>query len=249
MWTFRLPTKIPISALNNVQIDVSSNNKIAKFQHKGNDYQLLLGVDDNDVTDETESFRVLVPKPKTIEDDDDDDDDDDDEQQQRKASYLQLCAKGFSKHFNVLADLPELTETQLAPREGPPARDYMFHAYEPVKQRTGLKRRWMPLGVPSPATSTIPSKASVVKTETVDDDDDDDDSASSSSSPSPTKRIKVETSSKKVKSEAKSAKKEAKSAKKAAKSAVKAEKKAMKKDKKEAKKAKKDKSKIKKEES
>ena len=229
LWTFRLPTHIPICALNNLKMEniLSSkqqhqsggNISTAKFQHNGKSYHLLL----SDTLVENESFRVLTPKEKDGSDEGDDND------------VLNPCSKPFSKHFNVLADVPELSETKLAPREGPPAQDdTMRSAYRHVPQRAGLKRRWMPLG-----TKLEKNEEEVV-------------------SPPPTKRMKTDStdssapntvtdknsSTKKTKApEEKAAKEAAKSAKKA----LKEEKKALKKAKKEAKKAKKNKTKIKEE--
>ena len=233
LWTFRMPTGIPISALNNVEIDFST--KTAKFQVNGQHYEIMLGDEA-----ENENFRPLVPR----EDDDKilDDDDDEDDEEETKKKYLRPTTRSFSQHFNVLKHIPEISETELAPRVGPEPHDALRLAYEHVPQRKGLKRRWMPLGVSTASITSITSITDNASTKSHKDED------SEPESP-PTKRRKVEeksskkSESKETKSERKAAKAAAKAAK-AEKRALKAEKRALKKAKKESKKTKKEKLKI-----
>ncbi len=148
LWTFRLPVSLPVSALHDVTLSIDSNTTTT-FKANGQEYRIQVG----DI-EEMESFRVLVPQDQedkgdnssSDSDDDDDDDDDKQEKEQSKKGTLRPCRLGFSKHFQVLANISTLTESQLAPRNGPPPEDKMRHAYAPIAQRTGLKRRWMPLG-------------------------------------------------------------------------------------------------------
>jgi hypothetical protein len=238
LWTFRLPTNVPVSSLNNVDIDLNTNT--GEFQVGDQAYKIVLG----DAV-ENESFRVLVPAEDDKSDDsnsDDDDDSDNDDEASDKQDFLQPSSLPFARHWNAVTAVPVLSETQLAPREGPPPVDFMRHAYSHVPQRTGLKRRWMPMGVkveksamPAHVTATKPTKTvKTVKEEG---------SKKSSTLDAidvnpPTKRIKVEDDQEEaVEAEALMSRSDKKS--------IKAEKKSAKKAKKEAKKAKKEKRKSK----
>jgi hypothetical protein len=257
LWSFRLPVSLSVDGLKGVKFD-PSNGSATFTAADGKEYRIQLGD-----AGETESFRVLVPKKKENgeKDDDDDkssssssDDDEDDEDgtngETTKGS-LRPCKVAFSKHFQVLASVPVLTESQLAPQEGPPPVDRMRHAYAPIAQRTGLKRRWTPIGVarideeddrPKPTKRTVENKKKQVasKKEThksagkmeidsppskrikQEQADSEDSDDDSSSSPGDKKLSKSERKVKKAeKKAAKKAKKEAKKAKKEAKKAKK----------------------------
>jgi hypothetical protein len=159
LWSFRLPVAFPLSALKGIEMSMTGVTKIPSSSTTttvdGKEYRLERG----DLED-TESFRVLViPKDdeqggKDNDGNDSDNsssssDDDDDEKKDSARTIPKMVPlkKSFAKHFSVLADIPPMTETQVAPREGPPPQDTMRHAYSSIPQRTGLKRRWMPLGV------------------------------------------------------------------------------------------------------
>jgi hypothetical protein len=139
-------------------------------------------------TFENDTFRVLEPlsgrKKKNQRGDDDgsdsasaSDSDDDNPNKKRKENdkdlddevmkkLLRPSSKPFTRHFNVLKAFTHMSETQMAPLNGPDPIDPMRHAYEPIPQRMGLKRRWMPFGVkkPIPARSTdIDDTSSSVK--------------------------------------------------------------------------------------
>jgi hypothetical protein len=240
LWTFRLPINVPVKSLNDVEIDLNTNT--GEFQVGDQAYKFVLG----DAV-ENDSFRALVPAKKddksndSSSDDDDDDSDNDDgddndiDKASNKQEFLQPSALPFARHWNAVTAVPVLSETQLAPREGPPPVDVMRHAYSHVPQRTGLKRRWMPMGVnfdksAMPADvkiATRPTKKTVKKEKDI--------------TPPPTKRIKV------VKDEVKEEQEEAVEAPMSSsdKKSIKAEKKSAKKAKKEAKKIKKEKRKSK----
>lgn len=176
LWSFRLPVSLSVSALKGIKYHPSKG--YATFSADGKEYRLQL-MKDADM----ESFRVLVPqvtnkakgggKGENGGDDDDksssssSDDDDDEEGEgadgETTKGMLQPSKKAFSKHFQVLSSVPTLTESQLAPLEGPPPADKMRHAYAPVAQRTGLKRRWMPLGVAKVDTNEDGNDASKPK--------------------------------------------------------------------------------------
>jgi hypothetical protein len=159
IFTFRMPSRIPLNSLDKLEFDLSGT-KPCTFQAGDAKYKLQLGT-----AVENESFRVLVPKAKAKkaddkDSDDSDDDDDDDEK------YLQPASIIFSRHFNVLATTKELNERTIAPHQdkAPANVDPMFRAYSHVPQKTGLKRRWMPLGVPVAAACAAEPKR--VKTTT-----------------------------------------------------------------------------------
>ena len=72
--------------------------------------------------------------------------------------YLHPTTRPFTKHFDVISEFERLTERQLAPLNGPQPVDKQIHAYAHVPQRTGLVRRWMPPGVPSPKKERVPPR-------------------------------------------------------------------------------------------
>jgi hypothetical protein len=227
LWTFRLPTNVPVSSLNNVEIDLST--KTAEFQVGDQAYKIVLG----DAV-ENESFRVLVPAEDDKSDaSNSDDDSDNDDEKSDKQEFLQPSALPFARHWNAMTAVPVLSETQLAPREGPPPVDIMRHAYSHVPQRTGLKRRWMPMGV-KVEKSTMPAIFTATKpTKTVEEEGPKKSSTLKREAieiTPPTKRIKVEDDQEEVgqapmsRSDKKSIKAEKKSAKKAKKEAKKVKK-------------------------
>ena len=157
LWSFRLPVSFPLSALKGVEVSLTGGvTKILTSTVDGKEYRLEPGD-----KEDTESFRVLIPKgddgtdkdgsssTSSSSEDDDEDDEDEKKDSARTIPKMVPLKKSFAKHFSVLADVPPMTETQVAPREGPPPQDAtsMRHAYSSIPQRTGLKRRWMPLGV------------------------------------------------------------------------------------------------------
>lgn len=146
LWAFRLPVSFPINALKGVEVSTSG---VTKVSANGKDYRIELGE-----TEYTDSFRVLVPKDDGDErsgnESSSSDDDENEANDTRKLRKLVPLKRPFTKHFSILIDEPELSETQLAPQEGPPPKEKMRSAYSHVPQRSGLKRRWMPLGVANP---------------------------------------------------------------------------------------------------
>lgn len=172
LWSFRLPSSIPIQDLDGCEMTIpaaardstaggtlsapsgkdngnsttSSNGAFSFATQKGENYTMRWG---HKV--ENESFRVLVPNN----DDDDDMDDDDDDDDNKKKKFLSPANATFQRHINVASVVEEVSETKLAPgRESAPTPDLvtrgiqhsMRRAYKHVPQKTGLKRRWMPLG-------------------------------------------------------------------------------------------------------
>jgi hypothetical protein len=148
IFTFRLPSTIPLNSLDQLELDLSGSAtaKPCRFQSGGAKYNLQLGT-----AVENESFRVLLPKAKAAKKDKDDSDDDDSDDDDDDDKHLQPATIPFTRHFNVVAATTALTERTLAPRQdkAPVAVDPMRRAYQHVPQITGLKRRWMPLGVPA----------------------------------------------------------------------------------------------------
>lgn len=199
LWTFRVPSDMNVSDLDGVEINLKA---ISKNSNNGgmkiNDGKFALTQGDSV---ENKNLRVLVPgdgkkKKKddssSSSDDDDsensDSDDDSHKKKKKKVSFssnnkflLHPSSKEFARHFNVNKVFSRKSEAQLAPRQGPESvDDTLRHAYCHIPQRTGLKRRWMPLGTPQTARD-IPSKLVTLKSEggattTITSDDDDGDS-------------------------------------------------------------------------
>lgn len=226
LWSFRLPTNVPLSKLNGMAIDLKNNE--GKFKVGDVDYKIVLGD-----SVENEAFRVLVPASESSEEADDDESMEDSDDEEGPQKYLQASSLPFTKHWNIVSAFPQRTERELAPREGPTPVDKIRHAYCHVPQRTGLKRRWMPMGVkadkslasidPMLSTSTTPSKSTNSKSSSsikkgkgtpISPGETDMDTSTPAS-----KRIKVEPAM--IKSEKKASKAERKSAKKAKKEAKK----------------------------
>jgi hypothetical protein len=238
LWAFRLPVALPLSALKDVTL---STDGTTIFSFNDQEYRIQSAD-----LEEMESFRVLIPREEKNNesstkdsDDDDDDDDDEEEKEAKKKGTLRPCRLGFTKHFQVLANTPAMTESQVAPREGPAPQDKMRRAYAPIAQRSGLKRRWMPVGAHQIATTVkeehAPSKVKIEKESQV---------PTEAESQPPSKRIKrTEDAS----DASDSSSDDDKHLPRAERKARKAEKKAAKKAKKEAKKAKKAAKKVKKE--
>jgi hypothetical protein len=261
LWSFRLPVAFPLTALKGLELSITGGG-VTKLSADGIEYRLEPG----DVQD-TESFRVLVPKKhnnrnkknKTNGEDDshsDSDssssDHDNEVKDSGKIPKMVPLKKSFVRHFSVLVDVPHKAETQLAPREGPPPQDTMRHAYSHVPQRSGLKRRWMPLGVTSTTTTTVtarreggPTTVAVpaVSTATKQRSDSDKEESKGSSS----KKRKTTGDASLPDSDASSDAADDAKLSKSERKAKKAEKKAAKKAKKEAKKAKKESKKVKEE--
>lgn len=263
LWSFRLPVAFPLTALKGLELSITGGG-VTKLSADGIEYRLEPG----DVQD-TESFRVLVPKKhnnrnkknKTNGEDDshsDSDsssssssDHDNEVKDSGKIPKMVPLKKSFVRHFSVLVDVPHKAETQLAPREGPPPQDTMRHAYSHVPQRSGLKRRWMPLGVTSTTTTVTarkeggPTTVAVPAVSTATKQRSDSDKGESKGSSSKKRKTTGDASlpdsdaSSDAADDAKLSKSERK--------AKKAEKKAAKKAKKEAKKAKKESKKVKEE--
>ena len=125
------------------------------------------------ISAENENFRVLVPcggdtcernkeekdsngsdssSSSSSSSSDDDDDNDNGKSNSIKKDItkflLRPSSKSFTRHYNITTALyPQRTEMELAPRIGPdpPTDTKLRHAYSSISQRTGLKRRWMPL--------------------------------------------------------------------------------------------------------
>jgi hypothetical protein len=218
LWAFRLPTNVPVSCLNGVEISGDGG----EFQIGNEGYKITQG----DVI-ESESFRVLIPHDDHQDNSSSEDSEDD---ERDKPKYLKPSYKSFTRHWNVVTAIPELSEAKIAPRDGPAPQDKMRHAYAPIAQRMGLKRRWMPLGskvdkavlakttttTTTKATTSIVKKEPRIKSKGVKKEE--------VNATPPTKRIKVESEipkSSMSKADKKTMKAEKKAAKKAAKKAKK----------------------------
>jgi hypothetical protein len=175
LWTFRVPSEMNIKDLHGVELVLNGdNNNKSTIQQINDKFTLKQGE-----SVENHNFRVLVPgsngSGKNNDDNsssssssDDDDDDDDDEKKDKTTNttaqkyLLHPSSKTFTRHFNVNSALyTKKTEMELAPRNGPkPSFENdgtkLRHAYSSIPQRTGMKRRWMPLGVPKTKAKEIP---------------------------------------------------------------------------------------------
>lgn len=127
---------------------VAPNNQPFSFATtKGDNYTLRWGQ-----KVENESFRVLLQQKG---DDSDDDDEEESNESNKKKKFLSPANAPFQRHVNVVSALEDVSETKLAPGTlTAPKPDLvtrgvqhkMRRAYQHVPQKTGLKRRWMPLG-------------------------------------------------------------------------------------------------------
>lgn len=143
LWTIRLPSAVDIQDLegSSLQLD-PSNPSSSNFESNGIKYSFQWGH-----SVENESFRVLVPAATAKDDSDESDSDSDEGGKKKKERYLIPLPTPFQRHLNVVTAVT-LSETDLAPRvdNAPTAIDDVRRAYAHVPQKTGLKRRWMPLG-------------------------------------------------------------------------------------------------------
>ena len=168
LWTFRVPSEMNIKDLHGVELVLNGDNKKSTIQQINDKFTLKQGE-----SVENHNFRVLVNGNNGSGKDDDsnssssssdsDDDDDDKTTNTTAPKYLlHPSSKTFTRHFNVNSALyTKKTEMELAPRNGPKpsfANDgtKLRHAYSSIPQRTGMKRRWMPLGVPKTKAKEIP---------------------------------------------------------------------------------------------
>jgi len=234
LWSIRLPKTMDVKILDGTTLSAGvdatahadeSGASLGTFQHLNKD------CDDkeeyaftNGHSTENQSFRVLKPEQ-------------DDQQSggQNYSIYLVPSTKAFDRHINITKSVctKDPVWTDLAPRmeRAPKPKDNMVHAYSPIPQISGLKRRWMPLGIKVP--ENVRTEETMKRLRTGDAKGNDDQVQSSSvgkidnavkeenpSSPqqaTPSKTISSSSEKKKSKKEKKSekkAKKERKSAKK-----------------------------------
>jgi DNA-directed RNA polymerase I subunit RPA34.5 len=169
LWTIRIPSSVDLLDLQDCRLTVplsttttttttmtsalrignlpSSNDNSTStdcFESNGSKYTFTWGH-----AVENESFRVLVPskqKASALEDEDDDDNDSTTETTSRDKSLVP-CNIPFARHLNIVQTMSS-SEQDWAPRCGPaPAADTTVRrAYGPILQKSGLKRRWVPLG-------------------------------------------------------------------------------------------------------
>jgi len=164
LWTFRIPSGMNVSDLNGVELDLDvigkSNTKSSSKNTKGfgmkiNDGKFSVSRGDSV---ENQNFRVLVPNQHTDDDDSRSSSSDNSDGDGNKF-LLRPSRRPFTKHLNVHSTaLLRKSEAELAPLVGPEPTgdDVLRHAYSHVPQKTGLKRRWMPLGAPQ-SVKDIPS--------------------------------------------------------------------------------------------
>ena len=146
LWTVRLPSQFNAKELDGTTIRL---NEATSIESKGQEFAVQLAN-----TGETESFRLLVPK-KAHGDDaiGSDSDSDSDESDHGKAAHkdgnstpdheFQPLAMPFKNHLIVASTLRPHEEMSTDPV---PPKVAVRHAYAHVPQKTGLKRRWAPIG-------------------------------------------------------------------------------------------------------
>jgi len=226
LWTVRLPASAEAADLDGLKLDLK-NPASQHFESQGSKYTFQLGH-----AVENESFRLLLPnkpynKAAAAANTDSSDEGDSSQDSDEDLKYVYPTHLPFQRHLNIVTAVPVLHETELAPRidNAPIVTVPLRRAYQPVAQKTGLKRRWMPMGASTVEQSTSANSVVVEVTAppvvTVN-------GKHAKSSTSTENRVKVESptsihdpsatkSEKKAKKEAKKQKKEHKKAKKEAK--------------------------------
>jgi hypothetical protein len=131
LWTIRMPISVDHSALDGIKLSLDKK-QLGMIESGSEKFGVVLGD-----AFENESFRVLV------EDD----------------NGLMIPSNvPFAKHLNLVHGdaIKEIPETDLAPgiERAPAPADPVRKAYSVVPQKAGLKRRWMPNGVPPAASRT-----------------------------------------------------------------------------------------------
>mmetsp|Transcript_514 Transcript_514/g.772 ORF Transcript_514/g.772 Transcript_514/m.772 type:complete len:235 (-) Transcript_514:624-1328(-) len=140
LWTMRLPQGVDPSLLNGIKISTGTRQK-ATVKAGDTRYGIALG----DAV-ESESFRVLVENAE---------------------GFMIPATMPFVKSINIVNEdtLKDAVETELAPSidRAPTPVDDVRHAYSTVPQRSGLKRRWMPMGVGLPPSGSRKDTGAVQK--------------------------------------------------------------------------------------
>lgn len=125
LWSIRMPISVDHEALNGMKFSVDKKNMGSLKSSKGEKYGVVLGD-----TFESDSFRLLV----------------------EDGDFLVPSDVTFTKHLNIIhADAVNVVkQTDLAPGidRAPKPVDPVRKAYSVVPQKSGLKRRWMPPGLP-----------------------------------------------------------------------------------------------------
>jgi hypothetical protein len=125
LWTIRMPINVDLDALNGMKLSLDKK-QLGVLKSKDKKYGVVLGE-----PFETESFRVLV---------------------EQDGEFLVPTKVPIAKHLNIVhADaLKEIKQTDLAPgiERAPTPVGPVRKAYSVVPQKSGLKRRWMPPGLP-----------------------------------------------------------------------------------------------------
>eukprot|EP00977_Amphora_coffeiformis_P022442 scaffold10861_cov180-Amphora_coffeaeformis.AAC.29 len=134
LWTLRLPTDVPLDALEGVKVNPQTDS--VEIESNDKRYQMMWG---NSV--ENESFRLLASSKNVKDDSDDDDSEKSDDEKQ---TFLYPITRPFTRHINIMESSEKMDERKLAPtqEEAPKAIDPLRIPYVPVAQRTNLRRRW-----------------------------------------------------------------------------------------------------------
>mmetsp|Transcript_7948 Transcript_7948/g.11471 ORF Transcript_7948/g.11471 Transcript_7948/m.11471 type:complete len:268 (+) Transcript_7948:25-828(+) len=167
LWSIRLPKTMDVQSLNGATLtngggDTEPGVILGTVKNKDDEEYALV----NGHPTENQSFRILEPEQS--------------EKQsvgQNYSIYLVPSSKGFDRHVNITkADCTkDLVWTDLAPRmeRAPKPKEKMIHAYSPIPQVSGLKRRWMPMGTKVPENLQTEKTLKRIRTGSSGGDDDD----------------------------------------------------------------------------
>jgi DNA-directed RNA polymerase I subunit RPA34.5 len=155
LWTVRLPSSVNVQDLNHSTLQLPAldtectgtttterpNSRHTFQSNDGSTYTFQWGL-----AVENESFRLLAPAPSST-------------------KAMVVSPSTFQKHLNVVL-VPTVTTLQTIAAIGHVEQQqprstaavemesmHQRHAYAPIPQKTGLKRRWLPMGALATATA------------------------------------------------------------------------------------------------
>lgn len=166
LWTVRIPRGMDLDALDGCLLSIPNGmNDDCEFvtQKDGQSYSFQWGD-----PSETENFRILLPKRRNNNNDDDnnnedDDEDDEEDEEDEDNRYWYPLRQGFQRHVHIVSSIPGTDDLQVAPdpHHAPTPVETVRHAYKPIPQVKGLRRRFTPLGAGRMTQSIVPSPLSL----------------------------------------------------------------------------------------
>jgi DNA-directed RNA polymerase I subunit RPA34.5 len=166
LWTVRIPSSVQLQDLEDCTIPIHPNN-----HYNGDRFEASTNTTTNGTTDtskyqfleghtvENESFRLLTTDPN--DDNDNNNSNTSSTSNNRTSNILRPSSVMFQKHYNVIRTPSSSTATTTNSTTFLPPPPQQRHAYAPVPQKTGLKRRWVPFGTTVSTTKEIRSKSSI----------------------------------------------------------------------------------------